>query len=383
MRFVHRIDEIIIESLQQSHGKLGFNELLAILRDSYPNITRRVLSRHLNLLEKQAIIERDQFMPGVKRNSWLSVDTKWMLTLGWGVEGKSKWEEEGHYRYFPGFVQQTGRNKREIDRNKKVCILLMFLATFGSTRVKTVVGKAVPGDIYLGGKARRQFIMPGVSVSDFFLKYRDISNACIFSYIRFHKKSEVEWYFNKLEEFDPPIIGPIDDVSWFKIKLVQSGLDLPTIRGPRDMVRKEHDKAILYTRETRYVIANEQLYRFFERCIILLHESIQTMEIIWRYKNEPTDEERRWFVYFYGERRANQLFMKFRQRRFEIKNIQKQELKDAKNRTKNYIIDAHAHYQLLIGNDYEQITKDYKFITNAFLELVYPRFMLEMYKRES
>ena len=148
------------------------------------------------------------------------------------------------------------------------------------------------------------------------------------------------------------------------------------------MVRKEHDKAILYTRETRYVIANEQLYRFFERCIILLHESIQAMEMIWRYK-EPSDDERRWFVYLYGERRANQLFMKFRQMRFEIKNIQKQELKDGKNRTKNYIIDAHAHHQLLIGNDYEQITKGYKFITNAFLELVYPRFMLEMYKRES
>ena len=60
-----------------------------------------------------------------------------------------------------------------------------------------------------GGKTRRQFIMPGVSVSDFFLKYRDISNAWIFSHIRFHKKSEVEWYFNKLTEFDPPIIGPI------------------------------------------------------------------------------------------------------------------------------------------------------------------------------
>ena len=67
----------------------------------------------------------------------------------------------------------------------------------------------MPGDIYLGGKARRQFIMPGVSVSDFFLKYRDISNAWIFSHIRFHKKSEVEWYFNKLKEFDPPIIGPL------------------------------------------------------------------------------------------------------------------------------------------------------------------------------
>ena len=75
--------------------------------------------------------------------------------------------------------------------------------------------------------------------------------------------------------------------------------------------------------------------------------------------------------------------MKFRQNRFEIKNMGKQELKDAKNLTKNHILDAHAHYQLLIGKEYEQITKDYKFITNAFLELVYPKFMLEMYKRES
>ena len=63
--------------------------------------------------------------------------------------------------------------------------------------------------------------------------------------------------------------------------------------------------------------------------------------------------------------------------------MQKQELKYAKNIIKNYILDAHAHYQLLIGKEYEQITKDYEFITNALLELVYPKFMLEMYKRES
>ena len=48
--------------------------------------------------------------------------------------------------------------------------------------------------------------MPGVSVSDLFPKNRDISNAQVLSIIHFHKKSEVEWYFNKLKKFDPPII---------------------------------------------------------------------------------------------------------------------------------------------------------------------------------
>ncbi len=63
--------------------------------------------------------------------------------------------------------------------------------------------------------------------------------------------------------------------------------------------------------------------------------------------------------------------------------MQKEESKAAKNLIKNYILDTHAHYQILIGKEYEQITEDYKFITNAFLELGYLRFILEMYKRES
>ena len=47
-------------------------------------------------------------------------------------------------------------------------------------------------------------------------------------------------------------------MGWVKRKLVSSGLELPTIRGPREILRKEHDKAILYTHETRYAIADEQ-----------------------------------------------------------------------------------------------------------------------------
>jgi hypothetical protein len=309
-----------------------------------------------------------------------------MRILGWNVEVQSKREGEGRYHYFLSTHSQTGReNKIRSEKNKKACFILMSLAVIGSSRLEPVIGEIKVGDIYLGDKVRRQLNIPGVSVSDFFLKYRDISSAWIFSHIRFHKKSEVEWYFNKLKEFDPPIIGPIDEVSWTKRKLVQSRLELKTVKGTRNMLKIDQDKAILSIHETRYVIADERLYRFFERCIILLHESIQTMEEIWRYKREPTDEERLWFVYLYGERRANQLFVKFRQKRLEIKNIQKEESEeseDAKNLIKNYILDTHAHYQILIGKEYEQL-KDYKFITNAFLELVYPKFILEMYKRES
>jgi hypothetical protein len=334
------------------------------------------------MLEMQEIIERDQFRPGIKRASWLSNSTIWMLTLGWDIMVKSKREAE-HYRYFSGTIPHTGRkNKSKSERNKKVSFLLMFLAVIGSTRLEPIIGEIMPGDIYLGNKARRQFIMPGVSVSDFFLKYRDISNAWIFCHIRFHKKSEVEWYFNKLKECDPPIIGPINEVRWTKRKLVQSRLELKTVKGTRDMLKIDQDKAILYIHETRYVIANEQLHCFFEGCIVLLHLSIQAMKMIWIYKRGPKDEERLWFVFFYGEKRANQLFIELSERRSEIKNMQQQELKGAKNLTKNYIIDAHANYQLLIGKESEQL-KDYKFITNAFLELVYPKFMLERYKQES
>ena len=52
MRFIYAIDEIIIKSLEQSNTGLGFIELLEILKNSYPKITKRVLSRHLNLLER-------------------------------------------------------------------------------------------------------------------------------------------------------------------------------------------------------------------------------------------------------------------------------------------------------------------------------------------
>ena len=195
MRFIYAIDEIIIKSLEQSNTGLGFIELLEILKNSYPKITKRVLSRHLNLLERLGIIERDQFRPGIKRNSWLSKNTKWMLILGWDISAKYKRDDEGRYSYFTDTIPQTGsKNKSRIERNKKVCMLLMSLAVIGSTRLDPVVGEIVRGDIYLDNKPRRLSVMPGVSVSDFFLKYRDISNAQIFSNIHFHKKSEVEWY---------------------------------------------------------------------------------------------------------------------------------------------------------------------------------------------
>jgi hypothetical protein len=102
------------------------------------------------------------------------------------------------------------------------------------------------------------------------------------------------------------------------------------------------------------------------------------MRRIWKYEREPTSEERLWYAFFYGKRCTNQFFMELRQNRHKIMNMQEGS-KDVKNLIKN----AHAHYQLLNAKEYEQITKDYKFITNAFLELVYPKFMQEMYKRES
>lgn len=105
------------------------------------------------------------------------------------------------------------------------------------------ISKVQAGDFNVGNRPHRMSAtLPGVSISDFLHEYRDTLNGWIFRNIKFKDASDVEWYFKKLAEHDPPIIMPINDFEWIKREQLQKGLPW-AIEG-----------------ETRYGIADKLLH---------------------------------------------------------------------------------------------------------------------------
>ena len=67
MTYLHKIDDKIVDALYckkiKEERKIHFNAILEIVKKSLPSMTRRVLSRHLNLMEEHGIIHRDTVEP--------------------------------------------------------------------------------------------------------------------------------------------------------------------------------------------------------------------------------------------------------------------------------------------------------------------------------
>lgn len=323
MQYEHKIDEAIMKAIndkkiiqkyaledkktKKKREELHFDGILKAVEELYGRaITHRILSLHLEALEKQKIIERDPFKAGNPRFYRLIKNSRLALELELPVKVQTKREE--NVRHSSRKNNILLRETKE-QRNKKVYLLLMSLVAIGFSVPEPVNdnSKVEAGVFDIGNKPHKMSAkLPGVSISDFFHKYRDSTNGWRFSYVKFKNESEVKWYFDKLSEYEPPLIKPISEIEWIKREQLQNRLSWP-VEG-----------------ETRYGIVDRQLHEFLLDCIGLLGQTQILIEHIWKYKRRPKREEVEWYQFLYGKHYTSSFFTKINQKRIRLKNATKQ-----------------------------------------------------------
>jgi hypothetical protein len=190
------------------------------------------------------------------------------------------------------------------EKNKKAYLLLLSLVTTGFSTPEPVndISKVEAGDFEIRNKPyRASTTLPGFSIKDFFHEHMDILNGRRFGHVKFKDNREVEWYFKKLSEYDPPIIKPIIDIEWIKREQLEIGLPWP-IEGER-----------------RYGIEDKRLHQWLQDWIILFGFTESILQYKWTYQKKPSNEEVQWHKFIYGKKYSNSFFSKTSQERSEMK----------------------------------------------------------------
>ena len=170
----------------------------------YKPITRKVLSKTLDRMKNQRIIERDVYAPetrGGKRNSWLTDDVKWQIEQGLfeGVE----------YKKYADSEQEKEVKARKI---KQAISLLLILAGSSNTRLESVT-KVEPGNILVRDRRTgkplicRSISIHGVSIDDI-IKGR--INDPVGEISQTLPKAVIEQAMKILQKEDFPVIIPVN-----------------------------------------------------------------------------------------------------------------------------------------------------------------------------
>jgi hypothetical protein len=400
----YKIDKTIIQILNDEkiikqysshvHGKkngLHFNGMLEALEDYYHAITRRVLSLHLARLkdESNRIIDRSDFKPGLPRFYWLSRNTKLALELGLPI-------------YLPIYLKSKRREfqlTEGTEENKKSYLLLLSLAAIGVSLPQPVEDELnAPLGSFYDQKLNKAFYMstplPDVAASDFLHRNRDFGNGNRFQYIKFKKKKEVEWYFQRLSEFEPPILGPAEEIEWIKMKRYERNLKLPPFE------------------ENRYGIVDKKLHEFMSYCVAMLSATATTMDYVWRYERGQETEERKWYEYIHGKVQAKHYFTRINEKRIQMERIigkttgerkktktaaevdlkicrevgdfQSPKYKHAEEVLMYFVCIKQKYslkswpyslHQKLSNKEYDNVRVNYSIIADALMKLAYPDFM--------
>jgi DNA-binding HxlR family transcriptional regulator len=335
MQHDHELNSAIIHSLNDTKiiqkyalvdsktGKkrqqLHFRGILRAVKELYRAVTDRLLSLHLEGLERQQIIERDkEFRNGLPRFYRLTNNTKMALKLELPIrrvqsnreENRRKKKNNSNSNNNNGSTSSNkSYNKTRKDTNENVYLLLMSLATIGFSIPEPVENESDirPGDIY--DKSRKKTYrfstrQRGISINEFLHEYRDSANGWRFHHVTFKNTSKVKKYFKILMSFEPPIIKPINEIEWVKKEHIDRGLQWPIV-----------------CKETRYGIADKQLKEFLDYCILLLGETEMLMEHVWKYKKKPTHEQVEWYRSIYGKDYANNFFIKINEWHNKLRRI--------------------------------------------------------------
>jgi hypothetical protein len=394
-RAAEEIREKQKEVLEEQQLKLHFNGILEALKEYYHAITNRILSLHLARLEDQRIIERSDFKPGLGRFCWLSKNIKLALQLELPIKVKS---ERGEFSLWP---------EKHTDKNKKSYLLLLSLAAIGVSVPKPVEDDSNPplGAFY-DNRQHKAFTMskplPDISTSDFLHTDRDFNNNRRFHYVKFKNISEVEWYFQKLMEFKPPMLGPAEQIEWIKKVRHERKLKLPPSEEGE---------------EKRYGIVDKRLHEFMSYCVGMFGFTETIMDHIWSYKRKPRDEEIEWYRYIYGEDDAKRYFTRINEERTHLERIigkTDRERKRARAAAEAdyktchedgdfqspkyntaYKIQMHfvgieradsiksmSYYwhQKLSSEEYRDVRTNYGIITDALMNIAYPDFMENIFQ---
>jgi hypothetical protein len=378
--------------------QLHFDGILKALKKlGYQELSNRILSLHLKRLEYQKIIERSESKPGLARFCWLSKNTKLALQLELPIKVKS---ERGEFYLWP---------EKHTEVNKKSYLLLLSLAAIGVSTLQPVKDDLDPplGAFY-DNKQNKAFTMstpiPDISASDFFHRYRDFQNSWRFHYIKFKDTSEVEWYFQRLMEFNPPILDHAEQIEWIKKYRFQKNLKWPPAEEGE---------------EKRYGIADKKLQEFMQLSIGLLGYTEMIMRHIWRYERKPVVEEIEWYSYIYGKARSTSYFIEFNEERSRVQRIigkTDTERKRAKSvADANYkacceagdfqspkyksVCEIQNHFagietidrirslsyqwhQKLSSEEYIDVHSNYSIIVDTLMNIAYPEFMKDVFQPE-
>lgn len=381
---------------EQRQLKLHFNGISEALKEYYRPITNRILSLHLDRLEDQRIIKRSEFKPGLGRFCWLSENTKLALQLELPLKVKS---ERGEFSLWP---------EKHTEKNKKMYLLVLSFATIGFSVPEPVKDDYPPLGAFYDNKQNKAFTaspsppLPGSSSSDFLHRHRDFENGWRFHYVKFKDTSEVEWYFKKLTEFEPPILSPVEQIEWIKKDRLKKKLEWPPVGEGK---------------EIRYGIADKRLHEFLSYCIGMFGSTERIMEHIWSYERNPMTEETDWYRYIFGADYSKSYFLRVNEERSRLERIIGKTTKERKRvkaiadadyracheagdfqsrkyksaceiqmhfvgieRTDSIKSWSYYWHQKLSSEEYSDVNSNYGIIVDALMNIAYPDFMKDVFQ---
>jgi DNA-binding HxlR family transcriptional regulator len=121
-----KLDEYIIEVLEENGGtKRYFNDLIRLLNERYytkaTKLRPRTLTKHLNIMEKQKIIERDPKKP-YKRYVWLHPNT--IIQRKYHI-----------FKGVEGVKSAANKEEEKEERERKLALFLIFFLGYGRDKV--------------------------------------------------------------------------------------------------------------------------------------------------------------------------------------------------------------------------------------------------------
>jgi hypothetical protein len=143
--------------------------------------------------------------------------------------------------------------------------------------------------------------------------------------------------------------------------------------------------------ETRYGITDKSLADYIADCWGLFSFVLWRMEETWKYKRKPTKDEKEWYVFFYGKRKANDFFTKAQETRNHSKvdrKIRESSIKSIRsldNSIQRHLEgwrDEKGTRPGIYGKYGKNVMKEYKFPAQVLLEMVYPKFLKELHKKK-
>jgi DNA-binding HxlR family transcriptional regulator len=366
-----------------NNKKHYFNQILKSIFPSinpktnkYERKSQEILRRHLNIMLKQKILERDENPEiGKPRYYWLSEKTKWELKNDIFEGVKSK--REGKRR-----KDKNTLRFKELDQVQKRKIAFRLLISYIS-RGSFVFNNPKDGqplDIHyqdVKDKRNKQFysitMLKGFRISDLLDKNRILADDKQYRYIDLSKQ-EIENLIELLKNEDPPLI---------------------------------YISGIHTNGELMYDISNkDNMKTFVFHCEDLLFWLKRRIEMKWTYKQHKK-EEFSWYCNIYGKDKATDFFTKekggrnknirdFSETVILSKENKKKKFYDTDNQIQKEIKALEKKIKVEQIQKYDEIIKEkiqwieqqqktlkkkYGYVCDFIIKDIYPEFLKQEYKK--